>query len=369
MTPSPSRDVLFVAVHPPGRAPSQRFRYEQYVDFLEEHGFRTTFAPVLRPDDYEVVYRAGGYLRKALIAGRGLARRLGEARRLPRFDIVFVQREALQLGTSWFEALAARARPRVVFDFDDAIWLQNVSKANRSLAWLKRPSKTRKLISIADLTIAGNAYLADYARQINPKVAVVPTTIDTDRYVRDASVATDPGICIGWTGSLTTIQHFDLILPVFRRLKERYGDQIRFKLIGDPDYRHERLGIRGQAWNEATEVRDLSDLDIGVMPLPDDEWARGKCGLKGLQYMALEIPTVMSPVGVNTEIIDDGVNGFLADGQDEWFAKLSRLIESESLRRELGSASRKTVESRYSVRSQQDRYLSLLSGLVANGSA
>jgi glycosyltransferase involved in cell wall biosynthesis len=364
MTAPPAREILFASVHPPGRTPSQRFRYEQYVDFLAEHGFRTTFAPVLKADDYGVIYGEGGYLRKGLIAGRGLARRLADVRRLPRFDIVFVQREAVQLGTSWFEALAARSRPRLVFDFDDAIWLQNVSEANRKLAWLKRPSKTSKLIAIADLIFAGNAYLADYARRINPRVSIVPTTIDTDRYVRDTAVTKAPGICIGWTGSLTTIEHFDLILPTFRRLRERYGERVRFKLIGDGRYRDETLGIRGQDWNASTEVRDLSDIDIGVMPLPDDEWARGKCGLKGLQYMALEIPTVMSPVGVNTEIIDDGINGFLAAGQDQWFEKLCRLIESETLRRTLGSTSRRTVESRYSVRSQRERYLSLLAGLV-----
>jgi glycosyltransferase involved in cell wall biosynthesis len=369
MTQAPAREVLFAAVHPPGRAPSQRFRYEQYVEFLAEHGFRTTFAPVLKADDYGVLYGTGGYLRKGLIAGRGLARRLAEARRLPHFDIVFIQREALQLGTSWFEALAARGRPRLVFDFDDAIWLQNVSNANRNLAWLKRPSKTSKLISMADLVIAGNAYLADYARPINPNVSIVPTTIDTDDYVRDTTVTEAPGVCIGWSGSLTTIQHFSLILPVFRRLQERYGERVRFKLIGDGNYCDDALGIRGQAWNASTEVRDLSEFDIGVMPLPDDDWARGKCGLKGLQYMALEIPTVMSPVGVNTEIIDDGVNGFLADGEDEWVDKISRLIESESLRRELGSASRKTVESRYSVRSQRDQYLNLLEGLVSGNSS
>lgn len=364
MTTATTREILFASVHPPGRAPSQRFRYEQYVDFLAEHGFRTTFAPVLKADDYGVVYGEGGYLRKGLIAGRGLARRLADVRRLPRFDIVFVQREAVQLGTSWFEALAARARPRLVFDFDDAIWLQNVSEANRKLGWLKRPAKTSKLIAMADMVLAGNAYLADYARRINSNVSIVPTTIDTDYYVRDTTVTRGPGVCIGWTGSLTTIQHFERILPVFRRLKERYGEGVRFKLIGDGSYRDEALGIRGQDWNASTEVRDLSDLDIGVMPLPDDEWARGKCGLKGLQYMALEIPTVMSPVGVNTEIIDDGVNGFLAADQDQWFDTLCRLIESETLRRELGSTSRTTVESRYSVRSQRERYLSLLTGLA-----
>jgi len=135
-------------------------------------------------------------------------------------------------------------------------------------------------------------------------------------------------------------------------------------VIGDGRYRQPELGIQGVDWAAATEVRDLSEFDIGVMPLPDDEWARGKCGLKGLQYMALEIPTVMSPVGVNTEIIEDGRNGFLAAREDEWVEKLANLIESAGLRRELGQAARRTVEERYSVHSQRDRYVALLGRLA-----
>ena len=273
-----------------------------------------------------------------------------------------MQREALQLGTAWFERAAAQSRARLVFDFDDAIWLQNVSDANRRLAWLKRPDKTAELISMSDLVIAGNAHLADYASQFSDAVEVVPTTIDTDAYVRESQIPNGDAICIGWSGSMTTIQHFDLMIPVLRRLREQYGDSVRFKVIGDGRYRHDELGIRGQDWSAETEVRDLSDIDIGVMPLPDDEWARGKCGLKGLQYMALGIPTVMSPVGVNTEIIDDGVNGFLAGDEDEWLTKLTRLIESAELRGNLGREGHETVEQRYSVRSQQERYLSLLTG-------
>jgi len=163
---------------------------------------------------------------------------------------------------------------------------------------------------------------------------------------------------------MTTIQHFDLMIPVFRRLKAQYGEAVRFKVIGDGRYRHDELGIRGQDWSAESEVSDLSDIDIGVMPLPDDEWARGKCGLKGLQYMALGIPTVMSPVGVNTEIIDDGVNGLLAGDEDEWVSKLTSLLESDELRRDLGREGRDTVEERYSVRSQRERYLSLITGLA-----
>jgi glycosyltransferase involved in cell wall biosynthesis len=357
-------DVLFAAVHPPGRVPSQRFRYEQYVDYLADHGLRTTFAPVLRPGDYATVYGERQYVRKGLIAAQELIRRSRHLRRLDGYDIVFVQREAVQLGTGWFERAVSRSRARLVFDFDDAIWLQNASAANRRLAWLKNPEKTAELISMSDLVIAGNAYLADYAQDFNSAVEVVPTTIDTDAYVRERQTANGQPICIGWSGSMTTIQHFELMVPVLRRLKESHGDAVRFKVIGDGRYRNDELGIHGQDWSAASEVGDLSEFDIGVMPLPDDEWARGKCGLKGLQYMALEIPTIMSPVGVNSEIIDDGTNGFLAAREDEWVSKLTTLIESAELRNQLGREARTTVEQRYSLRSQRDRYVSLLKALA-----
>jgi glycosyltransferase involved in cell wall biosynthesis len=156
---------------------------------------------------------------------------------------------------------------------------------------------------------------------------------------------------------VTTIKHLELALPFLRSLKARYGERITFKVIGDGRFADEGLGIRGQPWRAAEEVSDLTSLDIGIMPLPDDEWARGKCGLKGLQYMALEIPTVMSPVGVNCEIVHDGQNGFLAAEAGEWTEKLSRLIESSELRERIGRAGRETVKERYSVKVQRGRYL------------
>jgi glycosyltransferase involved in cell wall biosynthesis len=355
------RKILFVSVHPPGRVPSQRFRFEQYVGFLRDHGYETTFSPVLHPSEYDVVYESGHHARKAAIAGRGVARRLADLARASRYDAVIVQREATQLGTVLFERGFNRSGVRLLFDFDDAIWLRDYSEANAGLAWLKRPDKTRKIIAASDLVLAGNDYLADYARRFNPRVEVVPTTIDTERYVR-LSRSRKPGVCIGWSGSMTTIRHFVPIVPVLRRVRARYGDSVRFKVIGDEGYRDEELGIEGRAWDPATEVVDLSDIDIGLMPLPDDDWARGKCGLKGLQYMALEAPAVMSPVGVNTKIVEDGRNGFLADSADEWFEKLSALVESADLRHKLGRAARETVVHQYSLESQRWRYLECLNG-------
>jgi glycosyltransferase involved in cell wall biosynthesis len=364
MTQSPGGRILFASVHPPGRVPSQRFRFEQYVDFLAEHGFTTTFAPLIHPDEYGVVYGRKGLARKAWIGVRGLGQRMRDLLRLRDFDVVVVQREAIQFGTALFERTVARARPRLVFDFDDAIWLANASSANRRLAWLKSADKTARIIETSDMVFAGNDFLADYARRFNSAVEVVPTTIDTEQYIPEPQPERREPLTIGWSGSITTMEHFKPFVPVLKRVKERLGDRVRFELIGDPTYREPELGIVGRAWSAATEVEDLRRFDIGVMPLPDDEWSRGKCGLKGLQYMALAIPTVMSPVGVNSKIIADGQNGLLASSGDEWVEKLSQLVESEALRRRLGQAGRETVEESYSVESQKQRYLNYLQELA-----
>jgi glycosyltransferase involved in cell wall biosynthesis len=359
------RKILFVSVHPPGRVPSQRFRFEQYVEFLEEHGFATTFAPVIRADEYGLVYGSGHLLRKGQIGLRGLASRVRDVLRGSQYDLVVVQREAIQLGTAVFERAFGRARAGLVFDFDDAIWLPNVSDANSGLAWLKRPGKTAKIIAAADIVFAGNDYLREYALQFNPTVKLVPTTIDTELYQRAAEPRQGDQVCVGWTGSMTTIEYFKLVIPVLKRLKQRFGKRVRFEVVGDRRYRDRDLEIEGRAWNPRTEVSDLSRFDIGIMPMPDDKWARGKCGLKGLQYMALEIPAVLSDVGVNSMIIDDGRNGFLSATSDEWFTKLSQLIESEKLRRRLGAAARETVVREYSVESQKWRYLDYLRAAAA----
>ena len=363
MNGAPGGKILFASVHPPGRVPSQRFRFEQYVDFLAENGLPTTFAPLIHPDEYGVMYGSSGLARKAWIGARGVGQRLHDLLRLRDFDVVFVQREAIQFGTALFERVVGRARPRLVFDFDDAVWLPNASSANSRLAWLKNAEKTSRIIEAADMVFAGNDYLADYARRFNSAVEVVPTTIDTEQYVPTVQEEREP-LTIGWSGSITTMEHFKLFVPVLRRVKDRLGDRVRFEVIGDRTYRQPELGIVGREWTAATEVEDLRRFDIGVMPLPDDDWSRGKCGLKGLQYMALAIPTVMSPVGVNSKIITDGQNGLLAASKDEWLDKLTQLVESPELRRRLGSAGRQTVEQEYSVESQKRRYLSYLQELA-----
>jgi len=264
----------------------------------------------------------------------------------------------LLLGSVFFEKRFRKSKAKMIFDFDDSVWLGDTSDANKQLEWLKNPGKIITLISLCDMVFAGNRYLADFACTFNSNVKIIPTTIDVKEYKRDTSVIKgSEKICIGWTGSITTIKHFEYAVPILKKIKEKYRDKVWFKVIGDSDYYNAELDVKGQAWNKEKEVADLSSIDIGIMPLPDDEWTKGKCGLKGLQYMALEIPAIMSPVGVNSEIINDGVNGFLATKEQEWIDKISLLVDDVKLRETIGKEARKTVIEKYSIDSMKGNYL------------
>lgn len=357
------KKVLFIASHRPDRNPGQRFRFEQYFDHLRENGYDCHLSFIINANDDKVLYARGKYLHKALLGLKAALKRGSDALSGNRYDIIFIFREAFFTGSTLFEKLFARSRAKLIFDFDDAIWHFDVSEANKKLGFLKNPGKTAQIISRVDLVFAGNRYLADFARHYNEHVVIIPTTIDTDLYI--------PGpfnqgreVCIGWSGSITTIRHFQIVVPALKKIREKYGDQVRFKVIGDGAYRNPELGIQGIAWSKDDELKELRAIDIGIMPLPDDEWSRGKCGLKGLQYMALEIATVMSPVGVNSEIIRDGENGMLASGEDEWVQKLSQLIDDQALRRRLGQAGRQTVLEGYSVHAQKNNYLRYFDSLT-----
>ena len=355
------KKVLFVCLHRPDRSPSQRFRFEQYIDHLNNNGYECEFSWLLSAENDKYFYSRGKMLRKGLIVLKSIWIRVREILSASKYDIVFVQRESFMLGTSFFEKQFAK-KAKLIFDFDDSIWIQNISVANKMFAFFKNADKTKDIISKADLIFAGNKYLAGFAKQFNPNVVIVPTTIDTDLYKPVSKIAKEK-VCIGWSGSVTTIEHMETKMKALKAIKNKFGDKVYFKIVGDGNYYSEDLQTKGLPWKKETEIADMSEFDIGIMPLPDTEWAKGKCGLKGLQYMALGIPTIMSPVGVNTEIITDGVNGFLADDDEEWVEKIGRLINSVELRNKLGDAGCKTVEEKYSIRANRDLYLKLFDQL------
>jgi glycosyltransferase involved in cell wall biosynthesis len=358
------KKVLIICLHRPGRSPGQRFRFEQYLDYLKQNGYDCRLSYLLNEQDDKAFYSKGKFIRKVFIYFKTLIKRTGDWFGMNKYDIIFIFRDALMTGSVFFEKRFSKSKAKIIFDFDDAIWLQNVSEANKKFSFLKNAEKTGTIIKLSDLIFAGNQYLADYASQFNKNIVIVPTTIDTSLYISQKKDADSQTVCIGWSGSFSTIQHFALAIPALKRIKDKYSDRVKFKIIGDAKYYCKELETQGVAWVAATELEDLSEIDIGVMPLPDDEWAKGKCGLKGLQYMALGIPALMSPVGVNTEIIQNGMNGYLPATEDEWVDIISKLAENKEYRIKIGNAGRQTVVDRYSVEAWKGKYLEYFNRLA-----
>lgn len=341
--PHPLR-VLVLAPYPLARAPSQRFRWEQYIAPLRSREIELVPSTFLDERSIEVVHARGAWSAKAQGTLAGSLRRLRDSITARRYDLVLVHRESSPLGPAWVERILRRSGVPYAFDFDDAIYLRASSEANRRVSWLKNPRKTAAVVRHASSVIAGNPHLGDWARTHNQNVVVIPTTIDTAAYQPRTP---RPGpICVGWSGSASTIQHLELLAPVLAELQRERG--IRLRVIGDPGYKIPGADVEALPWRAVTEIADLGAIDIGVMPLPDDEWARGKCGLKALQYMALGIPTVLSPVGVNREISRDNAAAS-ASSPAEWAAVLRDLIDDDALRAGIGRAGRARVEQEYSV--------------------
>lgn len=346
-------------------SPGQRFRLEQWEPLLREKGVEITYAPFENDELHSVLYQTGKLPQKLAQVTKALARRWESINAAREYDLCYIFREAALLGPALFERLLAKKQIPIVFDFDDAIFVSYRSPSNGYLSYLKFAGKAKTICQISSHVMVGNPYLAEYARQYNRNVTVIPTTIDTDKYVcrtRSSSTAGVP--VIGWTGSFSTVQHLETLRRTVQELARRERFQLR--VIGTPKYEIEGVDVEALPWQSESEIEDLQPIDIGIMPLPDDAWSKGKCGLKALQFMALGIPVVCSPVGVNTEIIQDGENGFIAGTEEEWLEKLCRLLQSAELRNRIGQAARTTVEQVYSARAQAPRVYDIFRSLVSH---
>jgi glycosyltransferase involved in cell wall biosynthesis len=352
-----SKRIAFIAPYPFSQAPSQRFRFEQYIDALRDHGFEVNEYAFLDDKGWATLYKEGSTLTKAMAMLRSFFRRFLLLFKLSGIDYVFIHREASMIGPPIFEWIIAKIlRKKYIYDFDDAIWLPNYSETNAKFHKLKAYGKVKKIIKWADQVVVGNDHLKKYALQFNSNVQIIPTTIDLKHTHTITTAHTNP-VVIGWTGTHTTVKYLDQIVPVLQKLENDYT--FEFRVISNQAPEFELKSLNFVPWNKSTEIEDLAKINIGIMPMEDSKWSRGKCGFKGLQYMALEIPAIMSPVGVNTEIVKDGENGFLCDTPNEWEQTLRKLIEDIPLRKEIGARGKQTVIERYSVAANTVNYLNL----------
>lgn len=350
--------ILFIAPYPYDEAPSQRFRFEQYFDYFRSNGFEPEVVPFLDDRGWKALYKDGNTFAKAMAMLRSFFRRFALLFRLKQYDYIFIHREAAMIGPPFIEWCIAKLwRRKFIYDFDDAIWLPNYSDANAKFHRLKAYGKVKKIMRWADKITAGNEFLADFARQFNSNVEVIPTTIDTVNVHNKKVNHQSDKVVIGWTGTHTTAKYLKDIANIIKELATNHN--IEFRVISNHHPELELDCLNYIKWNRESEVDDLLPIHIGIMPMPDDEWTKGKCGFKALQYMSLGMAAVASPVGVNTSIIEDGINGYLCNNSEEWKKTLLQLIEDPDLRIRVGNEAIKSVEDRYSVNAFQLKYLDL----------
>jgi glycosyltransferase involved in cell wall biosynthesis len=353
-----NRTIAFVVPYPFNIAPGQRFRYEQYLQALKDNGFEYTLYPFYDEHTNSILYREGLLFKKTIGIIRSYLRRFGDLFRIRNADYVFLYREAAPLGPPVFEFVMARVmKKKIIYDFDDAIWLPNVSDSNRFFSFMKWYRKVGYICSISWKISCGNKYLADYARRFNNNVVLNPTTIDTTHHHNKLKTFSDGPLVIGWTGTHSTIKYLHDLLPVFEKLAKTH--QFKLLVISDrkPDF--DEPFLEYIPWNKKSEIDDLLKIDVGLMPLTDDQWTRGKCGFKALQYMSLGIPAIASPVGVNTMVVDDGVNGYICDTHEEWYDCLRLLASDKQQLLKLAAHTRDKIERGYSVKSNTANFLSL----------
>ncbi len=362
--------LLFICPYPKGIAPGQRFRFEQYLDILTQKGHTVDYRAFLSERAYEVLYQKGRVLEKLWAVVWGFIRRFWHLFSALRADYVFVYREASPLGFPFFEWIVARVfRKKMIYDFDDAIWIPATSAQNKLAARLKMPQKVPMICRWAYSLSLGNAYLCQNAayfrgeawqEQQQGRIYLNPTTIDTEgMHNRLHQHNNETPLVIGWTGSHSTLVYLRPVWALLKRLQVH--EPFTFLVICNQDPKPDLPHYEFVPWNITHEIDDLLRMQIGIMPLLPDAWSEGKCGFKALQYMALGIPAVVSPVGVNKQIIQQGENGFLCETEAEWEQALLTLIRSAKLRQEMGKKARLSVEERFSVRSNTTNFLNLFS--------
>jgi len=359
------KKMLVLCPFPEGVAAMQRLKYEQYFDGWRSDGWEIKVSPFMDMAMWRIVHERGHFFEKVLGVLKGHMRRIRDLFRIRRHDLVYVVMWVTPFGSTLFERLARKLARRMIFDVEDNVILESGAARqeviNPIARLLRSPGKPRYLIRRADHVISSSPFLNDDCLAINEKKAAtyITSSVDTERFLPATPHSNDRPVTVGWTGTFSSKIYLDLLRPVFARLAERVD--FRLIVIGNFDYELPGVDLEVIRWTAEREVADLQRLDIGVYPLPVDDWVMGKSGLKAIQYMAFGLPTVGTDVGMTPRILHNGENGLLVTTEAEWVDALELLIRDPDLRRRLGEAARRDAEAKYSVKAVAAKYRRVLS--------
>lgn len=350
--------VVILAPYPPFVSPSQRFRFEHYLPYLNAKGISYHYYPFTGIKTWELMFNKGHNLKKVRGICLGFLKRFFQLFEIIRSDYVYIHREAAPVGPPFFEFFISQIlRKKIIYDFDDAIWVKVASSANPKASYIKCTWKVKYICKWSYITTVGNDYLATFASKYCKNVIVMPTVVDTENTHNKTKDQSNQPITVGWTGTFTNFYNLNTILNPIINLQKNYA--IKFLIIADRDPSFSQLKYEFIKWNKSTEINDILKLHIGLMPLNNSEIELGKCAFKAIQYMSLGIPPVVSPVGVNCTVVDDGINGYWADNEEKWYAALEKLILNTNERVLMGKLAQQKIQKQFSVISTLPLFLDL----------
>lgn len=352
--------ILVLCPYPEDKAPSQRLKFEQYYSHFREAGYEVKTSPFVSLAFWKIIYKKGNLIGKAGYTLLGYLQRMLDLFRLRRYDIVYVHLWVTPLGPPIFERLVIALAKKVIFDIDDLVYLKDLkSKATPLISKLKGSQKPLYLMRKADHVITCTPYLDNFVRQLNPNTTDISSTVDTTSYLPKPDYSLREGkLVLGWSGSLSTSKYLHLLDDVLKQLSNRIN--IKLLVIGDKNFAIEGVDVEAYDWEKSIELPTISRFDVGLYPLPDEEWVYGKSSLKAIQYMAMGIPTVATAIGTNFRVIENDESGFLVNNQQEWVQAILKLSSDEALRRRIGEKARQKVVDHFSIQANKDIYLKIL---------
>jgi glycosyltransferase involved in cell wall biosynthesis len=342
-------EVLALIPNQYGHAPGQRSSIELWQSVLAPVGINIHYSPFESERLHEVLYQRGHYATKIKEMVRAYVERIKLLGDLKQFDAVFVYREAALLGPAFLEKMVARRGLPIIYQLDDPLFIPYTSPSNGYLSYLKFFGKIADICRLSKVVMVNSTQIREYVSQYNQNIWQVPSVVDTKQYVYRPELLDRQSseVCIGWSGSPTTIGNIRVIAGALRKLAVEVKHRVH--LIGGTEFDLPGVEYVAQKWSAETEVDDLRKMQVGMVPLPVNEWNKRKFYMKTAQYMALGIPTVATPLGSNPEVVQHGVTGFLADSENEWVEYLKLLINDRELRLRMSQAAAQAAQEKYSL--------------------
>jgi glycosyltransferase involved in cell wall biosynthesis len=347
-------NVLTLIPNKKGFAPGQRSSIELWESILKPAGIRLHYVPFESDRLHGILYKPGHNIEKAAEMFRCYVDRLRLMKKLDQYGAVFVYREAALLGPAFLENMIARRGKPIIYQLDDPLYVPYRSPANGYLSYLKFFGKIAEIIKISKVVIANSSHIREYAKQYNENVWQIPSVVDTDNYSYRPEVECD-SVCIGWSGSRTTVPNIKLIAGALQQLASRIDHRVH--LIGGTDFDLPGVRYTAQNWHAETEVNDLRKMHVGMVPLPLTEWNKRKFYMKSAQYMALGIPPVCTPLGSNPEVIQHGETGFLANTTEQWVEYLEQLISDATLRKRMSAKAAQVAREKFSLQANAEKII------------